>query len=91
MTQLNVIPLPKTVAGYAFYMSIISGVIVAAIALLFVNPIVHLLGADASTLLYTKHYNHTFCRWLCIYFKLCIRTNSAFGRCSKRIDVWNVY
>ncbi|WP_088012787.1 MATE family efflux transporter [Gottfriedia acidiceleris] len=49
----------KSVAGYAFYMSVICGLIVSAIALLFVNPIVQLLGADASTLLYTKQYTIT--------------------------------
>ncbi|MFS0781981.1 MATE family efflux transporter [Bacillus sp. 1P06AnD] len=49
----------KSVAGYAFYMSIICGLIISAIALLIVNPIVHLLGADAATLLYTKQYTMT--------------------------------
>ncbi|MGG0174654.1 MATE family efflux transporter [Gottfriedia acidiceleris] len=49
----------KSVTGYAFYMSIICGLIIAVLALLFVNPIVHLLGADATTLLYTKQYTIT--------------------------------
>lgn len=46
----------RQVAGYAFYAAIALGIVVALLAALFLNPLVHLLGADAATLLYTKQY-----------------------------------
>ncbi len=46
----------RKVAGYSFYMSIIVGLIIGIIAIIFMNPFVHLLGADGQTLLYTKQY-----------------------------------
>lgn len=47
----------KKVAGYSFYTSIILGLIIGAVAILFMTPFVHLLGADGQTLLYTKQYS----------------------------------
>jgi putative MATE family efflux protein len=47
----------KKVAGYSFYMSIALGVVLGIAAILFMNPLVHLLGADGQTLLYTKQYS----------------------------------
>ncbi|EOH72305.1 MATE family efflux transporter [Enterococcus malodoratus] len=47
----------KQVAGYSFYTSIILGVIIGIAAIIFMNPFVHLLGADGQTLLYTKQYS----------------------------------
>ena len=46
----------KTVAGYSFYASIILGIIIGIVAIIFMNPFVHLLGADSQTILYTKQY-----------------------------------
>ncbi len=46
----------KKVAGYSFYASIILGIIIGIVAIIFMNPIVHLLGADGQTMLYTKQY-----------------------------------
>lgn len=46
----------KKIAGYTFYGSIIAGVVIAFLAFLFIDPIVHLLGADAATFEYTKNY-----------------------------------
>lgn len=46
----------KKVAGYSFYASIILGIIIGIVAIIFINPIVHLLGADSQTILYTKQY-----------------------------------
>lgn len=46
----------KRVAGYTFYLSIVAGFIIALIAGLFMGPLVKLLGADATTLAYTKQY-----------------------------------
>lgn len=47
----------KKVAGYSFYMSIIAGIIIAILAMIFMTPVVHLLGADGQTLIYTKQYS----------------------------------
>ncbi|WP_407855107.1 MATE family efflux transporter [Enterococcus hailinensis] len=47
----------KKVAGYSFYMSIIAGIIIAILAMIFMTPFVHLLGADGQTLIYTKQYS----------------------------------
>ena len=47
----------RKVAGYSFYASIILGVIIGIIAIIFMNPFVHLLGADSQTLLYTIQYS----------------------------------
>ena len=46
----------KKVAGYSFYASIILGIIIGIVAIIFMNPFVHLLGADGQTILYTKQY-----------------------------------
>lgn len=46
----------KKVAGYSFYASIILGIIIGIVAIIFINPFVHLLGADSQTILYTKQY-----------------------------------
>ncbi|MEY8445331.1 MATE family efflux transporter [Enterococcus ratti] len=47
----------RKVAGYSFYASIILGVIIGIIAIMFMNPFIHLLGADSQTLLYTTQYS----------------------------------
>lgn len=47
----------RKVAGYSFYTSIILGVIIGIVAIIFMNPFVHLLGADSQTILYTKQYS----------------------------------
>ncbi len=49
----------KKVAGYTFYTSIISGILLGIISLLSIGPIVKLLGADANTLSYTTQYSTT--------------------------------
>ena len=46
----------KKVAGYSFYASIILGIIIGIVAIIFMNPIVHVLGSDGQTMLYTKQY-----------------------------------
>ena len=46
----------RKVAGYAFYASIILGVIIGIVAILFMKPMVHLLGADSQTMSYTTQY-----------------------------------
>ena len=46
----------RNVAGYAFYASIILGVIIGIVAILFMKPVVHLLGADSQTMSYTTQY-----------------------------------
>lgn len=46
----------RKVAGYAFYASIILGVIIGIVAILFMKPVVHLLGADSQTMSYTTQY-----------------------------------
>ena len=46
----------KKVAGYSFYSSIILGLLIGIVAIVFMNPFVHLLGADGQTMLYTKQY-----------------------------------
>lgn len=46
----------KKVAGYSFYASIILGIIIGIVAIIFMNLIVHVLGADGQTMLYTKQY-----------------------------------
>lgn len=47
----------KNVAGYSFYMSIIIGILLGIVMCFFLTPFVHLLGADAGTILYTKQYS----------------------------------
>ncbi|MBC2366607.1 MATE family efflux transporter [Listeria booriae] len=49
----------RRVAGYTFYGSIIAGILISLLAMLFVNPISQLLGADATTFAYTKAYTMT--------------------------------
>lgn len=46
----------KGIAGYTFYSSIIASILIAIIAFLAINPIVKTLGADATTIGYTKNY-----------------------------------
>ncbi|MGL5634988.1 MAG: MATE family efflux transporter [Sarcina sp.] len=46
----------KKVGGYGFYCSILIGIIIAILAIIFANPITRLLGANAETFLYTKEY-----------------------------------
>lgn len=47
----------RKVAGYSFYASIILGVIISIIAMIFMNPFIRLLGADSQTILYTTQYS----------------------------------
>lgn len=47
----------RKVAGYSFYTSIILGVIIGIIAIIFMNPFIRLLGADSQTILYTTQYS----------------------------------
>lgn len=49
----------KKIAGYAFYGSLIAGLLIALISFLFIGPLVNGLGADASTHDYTKIYAMT--------------------------------
>lgn len=46
----------KRAAGYSFYMSIVIGIVLAGLVLIFIDPIVKLLGADMNTLEYTRQY-----------------------------------
>lgn len=46
----------RKIAGYSFYSSIILGLLIGIVAIVFMNPFVHLLGADGQTMLYTKQY-----------------------------------
>jgi len=46
----------KRIAGYTFYASIIAGILLALVALLAINPIAHLLGANAATFDFAKSY-----------------------------------
>ncbi|AIQ12770.1 MATE family efflux transporter [Paenibacillus durus] len=46
----------KSAASFALYGSLITGAIVILLALLFIHPIVQLLGADADTIGYTRKY-----------------------------------
>lgn len=48
----------RKIAGYSFYASIILGIMIGIIAIIFMNPFVHLLGAaDSQTILYTTQYS----------------------------------
>ncbi|EGP5067939.1 MATE family efflux transporter [Enterococcus faecium] len=47
----------RKVAGYSFYASIILGVIISIIAIIFMNPFIRFLGADSQTILYTTQYS----------------------------------
>lgn len=47
----------RKVAGYSFYASIILGIIIGIIAIIFMKPFVHLLGVDSQTILYTTQYS----------------------------------
>lgn len=49
----------KRIAGYIFYGSIITGLLVGVIAYLFMGQLVKLLGADVITLDYTRQYATT--------------------------------
>ncbi|APM40790.1 MATE family efflux transporter [Clostridium kluyveri] len=49
----------KYIAGYIFYISIIASILIAIIALFIIDPLVKILGADASTVFYTKSYSLT--------------------------------
>ncbi|CZR95586.1 MULTISPECIES: MATE family efflux transporter [Clostridioides] len=46
----------KKIAGYTFYASIITGLLIGLIGYLLMNPIVKLLGSDMATFEYTKQY-----------------------------------
>lgn len=63
----------KRVTGYSFYGSLVAGIIIALAACFAVNPIVHLLGADAATLAYTKQYTLTlFIGGFAIIWNFCL-------------------
>ena len=50
----------RKVAGYTFYSSIVSAVLLAILALFTITPIVKLMGADTTTIInYTKNYSLT--------------------------------
>lgn len=49
----------KNITGHVFYSSIITGVLLSIIALFILTPLVNLMGADASTIDYTKSYTLT--------------------------------
>ncbi|WML42427.1 MATE family efflux transporter [Neobacillus sp. PS3-40] len=49
----------KRVAGYSFYGSIITGLVIAVASYFTMKPLVHLLGADAATFDYTRQYSLT--------------------------------
>ncbi len=50
----------KKIAGYSFYSSIIIGILLGIIAIIALNPIVKILGADTSAIInYTKSYSLT--------------------------------
>ncbi|WP_379161565.1 MATE family efflux transporter [Paenibacillus sp. sgz5001063] len=49
----------KRIAGYTFYASIISGLVIALIAFLAIHPITQMLGADSATAHFTKTYTLT--------------------------------
>ena len=50
----------KNIAGYSFYSSIIIGILLGIIAMIALNPIVKILGADTSAIInYTKSYSLT--------------------------------
>lgn len=46
----------KKIAGYTFYASIITGLLIGLLGYLLMNPIVKLLGSDMATFEYTKQY-----------------------------------
>lgn len=46
----------RYVSGYCFYASIVCGIIVTIVLLLFQTPFLHLLGASASTWKYAREY-----------------------------------
>ncbi|MFL8710569.1 MATE family efflux transporter [Clostridioides sp. GD02377] len=46
----------KKIAGYTFYASIITSLLIGLIGYLLMNPIVKLLGSDMATFEYTKQY-----------------------------------
>ncbi len=46
----------KRVSGFTFYGAIVTGIIVAAVMLLFRNPILRMLGAEGSVLKYAGEY-----------------------------------
>lgn len=46
----------KRLSVFCFYTALICGIIVAAVMLLFRQPILHLLGADAETMTYASQY-----------------------------------
>ncbi|OOM14598.1 MATE family efflux transporter [Clostridium saccharobutylicum] len=50
----------KKIAGYTFYSSIIIGILLGIIAMITLNPIVKIMGADTSAIInYTKSYSLT--------------------------------
>jgi len=46
----------KNIAGYAFYGSLLAGIVIAIFSFFALTPISHLLGADSLTFDYTKQY-----------------------------------
>lgn len=46
----------KKVGSYAFYGSIVAAILLSVILIIFINPIVRVLGANAMTFSYTKAY-----------------------------------
>lgn len=46
----------KNVAGYVFYASIIVSILIAILAIIFINPILNIIGADYATYQFTKSY-----------------------------------
>lgn len=46
----------KHVAAFTLYGSLIVGVIIAALAIIYIDPLVHLLGADATSFTFTKNF-----------------------------------
>nr|WP_153709523.1 MATE family efflux transporter [Limosilactobacillus caviae] len=46
----------RNVSGYCFYYSIVCGLIITVIMLIFQNPILHLLGASPATWKYAREY-----------------------------------
>lgn len=46
----------KKVAGYSFYIGLIIAVILCGLAVVFINPLLKLLGVDSGVYLYSKNY-----------------------------------
>ncbi|WP_297633655.1 MATE family efflux transporter [uncultured Clostridium sp.] len=46
----------KSIASYAVYSSFLFSILISIIAIIFINPIAHILGANGATLIVTKNY-----------------------------------